>query len=115
MLKFTAICLGLAMSAATARGEVHQGVQPGRKAMVARVARDRYAVVGEGELRTRGCTFSAPMLEARVEAGRRPWVWFYGRDGELEGGCELETGAVWVARSTRQPRVRIPRTIAVTR
>lgn len=70
---------------------VAQPVTNGRKAMVSRKSADVYAVIGEGEIRTVGCTVGAVSMTAVVESKRgKPWIWFIDRDGETEAGCEVD-------------------------
>lgn len=102
VILFVSVLPGVAMA---------EPVTPGKKPMVARKAADVYSVIGEGEVRTVGCTFSAPMLRARIEGGSRPWIWFYGDDGELEGGCAITTRPAVVVRPIQHPPIR--RSIAV--
>jgi len=72
-------------------------------ALVMRASADRYVSVGEGTISTRGCTVSSDGMAARIElrSGYRQsaWLVFLDASGEVEGECEVESGA-------RRPEVR---------
>lgn len=81
-------------------------VQPGRYAMVSRSGADRYAVIGEGEVRTVGCTITADSLEAVISDDGK-WITFYDRDGEAEGDpCQIDDGPILTRAKQHRPLIR---------
>lgn len=55
-------------------------------------APDEYSIPGVGVVHTNDCYVNADgTLTARLAEKPRPWIYFYDRDGELEGSCEVLT------------------------
>jgi hypothetical protein len=89
-------------------------VKPGAYPMVSRKAADVYSVIGEGDVRTGGCTVSAARMAVTIERADRSWMKFYDRDGELEATCELDDGKRHRRIKVKEPQRLIKRQLAVT-
>ena len=63
-------------------------IESGAHAMVSRSSADRYAVIGEGFIHTKGCTVTANGMQAQISRDGR-WLTFIDDDGETEAVCMI--------------------------